>query len=85
MYESDFINKVEEGREYKLGVLKEFLEMNNYILLSETINCGIGYTDQKLCKVVGVIDRKYECLSNINSLGQINYRGINGIIFAEFI
>lgn len=48
MYESELINKVEEGKEYKREILEEFVSKHHYHLYSKTMGSNM-YLGDKLC------------------------------------
>lgn len=84
MYEDKFVNAIESGKQYKLGVINEFISKNNYHLYSKTIGLFIGNSEQRLCIVSKVINHEYDCLSNPKNSETINSQKVNGIIFAEY-
>ena len=83
MFENEYVDKLEEYSEYKLGVLQEFLSKYNYHLYSKTIY--IGCNEQQICVVSKVINNKLQCLSNPHYTSNINYAEVEGIIFAEVV
>lgn len=83
MFENEFVDKIEEGKEYKLGVLQEFISKYNYNLYSNTIS--IGCREQRMCVVSKVINKKLQCLSNPYYTSNINYAEVEGIILAEVV
>ena len=83
MYEDEFVNTIEAGKQYKLGVLYEFLSKYNYHLYSTTIDFSIG-NEQRICNVNKVISKDYYCLSDSNNSGRIDSQKVNGLIFAEY-
>lgn len=85
MFEDEFVDKIEEGKEYKLGVLYEFISQHKYHLYSKSIGVSIGYSEQKVCRVNRVINEKHMCLSDTRNAGVISHNEVNGILFAELI
>lgn len=49
MLESELINKVEEGKEYKKEILEEFVLKHHYHLYSKTIGSNIFLGGQVMC------------------------------------
>ncbi|MFV0516949.1 MAG: hypothetical protein ACK5MV_06100 [Aminipila sp.] len=82
MYEYEFVDEIEEGKEYKLGVLYEFIEKHRYHLYSETIGTGFLPYEQRICIISKVINKKYQYLCNKDFRMHIN--NVEGIIFAEY-
>ena len=56
MYESEFINKVEEGKVYKREILEEFILKHHYHLYSKTMGNNIYLGGQVMCMIEKVIE-----------------------------
>lgn len=81
MYESEFISKVEEGKEYKEEILEEFVLKHHYHLYSKTIGSNIFLGGQVMCVVEKVIEGDYQFLNNDGEI--IHIEPVRGIVFAE--
>ena len=51
MYESELINKVEEGKMYKREILEEFVLKHHYHLYSKTMASNLYLGGQVMCMV----------------------------------
>lgn len=56
MYESELINKVEEGKVYKREILEEFILKHHYHHYSKTIGSNIYLGGEVMCVVEKVIE-----------------------------
>lgn len=81
MHESEFISKVEEGKEYKEEILEEFVLKHHYHLYSKTIGSNIFLGGQVMCVVEKVIEGDYQFLNNDGEI--IHIEPVRGIVFAE--
>lgn len=81
MHESEFISKVEEGKEYKEEILEEFVLKHHYHLYSKTIGSNIFLCGQVMCVVEKVIEGDYQFLNNDGEI--IHIEPVRGIVFAE--
>ena len=52
MYESELINIVEEGKEYKREILEEFVLKHHYHLYSKTMGSNLYLGGQVMCVVI---------------------------------
>lgn len=81
MFEDEFVDKLEEGEEYKLGVIYEYLSKNNIHLYSSTIR--VGMHEQTMCIINKVIERDTNFIQYSRSCGRIHFDSVEGIVFAE--
>lgn len=81
MYEYECIDKVEEGREYKQGVLLDFAKRHKYQLYSETLGVVFWDCEQTKCIVTKVMDKKFQHVNPRE--GDTEIETVGGIIFAE--
>lgn len=81
MYESELINKVEEGKEYRREILEEFIFKNHYHLYSKTIGNNLYMGGQAMCGVEKVIEGDYQFLSDDGKM--VHIESVKGIVFAE--
>lgn len=81
MYESELINKVEEGKEYKREILEEFILKQHYHLYSKTIGSNLYLGGQAMCVVEKVIEDDYQFLNDDGKM--VHIESVKGIVFAE--
>ena len=62
MYESELINIVEEGKEYKREILEEFVLKHHYHLYSKTMGSNLYLGGQVMCVVEKVIEGHFRLL-----------------------
>lgn len=81
MYESELINKVEEGKEYKREILEEFVLRHHYHLYSKTMGSNIYLGGQVMCVVEKVIEGDYQFFNDDGKM--VHIEPVKGIAFAE--
>lgn len=81
MYESELINKVEEGKVYKREVLEEFVLKHHYHLYSKTMGSNLYLGGQIMCMVEKVIEDDYQFFNDDGKMVYIE--PVKGIVFAE--
>lgn len=81
MYESELINKIEEGKEYKIEILEEFVFKHQYHLYSKTIGSNLYVGGQAMCVVQKVIEGDYHFLNDDGEM--VHIESVKGIVFAE--
>ena len=81
MYESELINIVEEGKEYKREILEEFVLKHHYHLYSKTMGSNLYLGGQVMCVVEKVIEGDYQFFNDDGKMVLIE--PVKGIVFAE--
>ena len=81
MYESELINIVEEGKEYKREILEEFVLKHHYHLYSKTMGSNLYLGGQVMCVVEKVIEGDYQFLNDDGE--NLHIEPVKGIVFAE--
>lgn len=81
MYESELINKVEEGKMYKREILEEFVLKHHYHLYSKTMGSNLYLVGQVMCMVEKVIEGDYQFFNDDGKM--LHIEPVKGIVFAE--
>lgn len=81
MYESELINKVEEGKMYKREILEEFVLKHHYHLYSKTMGSNLYLGGQVMCMVEKVIEDDYQFFNDDGKM--VHIEPVKGIVFAE--
>lgn len=81
MYESELINKVEEGKVYKREILEEFVLKHHYHLYSKTMGSNLYLGGQVMCVVEKVIEDDYQFFNDDGKT--VHIEPVKGIVFAE--
>lgn len=81
MYESELINKVEEGKVYKREILEEFVLKHHYHLYSKTMGSNLYLGGQVMCVVEKVIEDDYQFFNDDGKM--VHSETVKGIVFAE--
>lgn len=81
MYESELINKVEEGKVYKREILEEFVLKHHYHLYSKTMGNNLYLGGQVMCVVEKVIEDDYQFFNDDGKM--VHIEPVKGIVFAE--
>ena len=81
MYESELINKVEEGKMYKREILEEFVLKHHYHLYSKTMASNLYLGGQVMCMVEKVIEGDYQFFNDDGKM--VHIEPVKGIVFAE--
>lgn len=81
MYESELINKVEEGKVYKREILEEFVLKQHYHLYSKTMGSSLYLGGQVMCMVEKVIEGDYQFFNDDGKM--VHIEPVKGIVFAE--
>lgn len=81
MYESELINKVEEGKMYKREILEEFALKHHYHLYSKTMGSNLYLGGQVMCMVEKVIEDDYQFFNDDGKM--VHIEPVKGIVFAE--
>lgn len=81
MYESELINKVEEGKMFKREILEEFVLKHHYHLYSKTMGSNLYLGGQVMCMVEKVIEDDYQFFNDDGKM--VHIEPVKGIVFAE--